>query len=103
LDPVGGGLGGATTGEAGAAAFAANGATSAIAMAQLNAPRAVVVILNIIFLLFTGSDPYPVGVAGTKTSNKFHTSSFFSVQALTRPAPGQADLIELAWLGHSPA
>jgi hypothetical protein len=54
LDPGGGGLGAGATGGTGAAAFAAIGATSAIVKAQAMAVNAVVVILDIVYLLVTG-------------------------------------------------
>jgi hypothetical protein len=48
-------LGAGATGGTGAAAFAAIGATSAIVKAQAMAVNAVVVILDIVFLLVTVS------------------------------------------------
>jgi hypothetical protein len=50
----GGGLGAGAIGATGAAALAAYGAANAIATAQLRAFSAVIVILDIIFLLIAG-------------------------------------------------
>jgi hypothetical protein len=61
-------------------------------MTHLKAVSVLVVNLDIIALLITGSDPCPVDVSGANTID-FILAHFFGAGTIS-PAPGQADLLE---------